>query len=611
MRISLKMKIVGIAIIPLVLVMIIFTTVSTSSIISEGETRIVDYRIKLIDDVKERLKTRTEIAVNSIRKFQTDENSEESKQKAMEMVKNLKYGDSGYFWINDFYPKMVMHPNSPELDGTSLRENKDPNGVYLFNEMVKVAKANGEGYVPYMWPKPGFDKPQPKMSYVMAFTQWDWIIGTGVYIDDIDRLIAIEEVKVKNGVQSMVIQNIVIGLILIIIISLGAYFFVNSTVTKRIFDLVNSLKNIENKADFSIRASVEGSDEIAESKQAFNDLITSIQFSIQDLNTVLTAMSNGDLTQKITTDAKGDLDDLKISANKSIDMLKQIIIDVMEASAQVNSGSEELSRSSQSLAAGTTQQAASVEEISSSMSEVGSQTKINSENATSAKQLSQKMMEIVENGNRQMDLLLVSMNEINETSTNVNKIIKVIDEIAFQTNLLALNAAVEAARAGKYGKGFAVVAEEVRNLASRSAEAARSTTQLIETSVGRVEEGVKNSENTAQILQEISTNATKVNDLVSEIAASSIEQTKGIEEVNSGLNQINSVIQQNASISEEAASSSEQLSALAQQLQYMMKQFEVGEREDQGGFRKTVEFEQDYHESEMTRRTIPKPQLTI
>ncbi len=610
MKVSLKMKIVGIAVIPLVLVMIIFTTVSTSSIISEGKTRIEDYRVKLLDDVKARLKTRTEIAINSIRKFHADEDSEESKKNAMEMVKNLKYGKSGYFWINDFYPKMVMHPNNPQLNGTSLRENKDPNGVYLFMEMVKVSKANDEGYVPYMWTKPGFDEPQPKMSFVMAFNPWEWIIGTGVYIDDIDRLIAIEESKINSEVESMVIQNIVIGLILITIISIAAFFFVNATVTKRIFDLVNSLKAIEDKADFSIRTNVEGSDEIAESKQAFNDLIVSIQLSIQNLNVVLTAMSNGDLSQKITAESKGDLEDLKISANKSIEMLKQIIIDVMEASSQVNSGSEELSRSSQSLAAGTTQQAASVQEISSSMNEVGAQTKINSKNASSANQLSHKMMEIVEKGNKQMSLLLTSMNEINETSTNVNKIIKVIDEIAFQTNLLALNAAVEAARAGKYGKGFAVVAEEVRNLASRSAEAARNTTELIETSVNRVEEGVRNSENTAQLLQEISTNATEVNDLVAEIAASSLEQTKGIEEVNSGLNQINSVIQQNSSISEEAASSSEQLSALAQHLQHMMKQFKVGRKTGQGDFRKLVELEQEADQPRITRPALPK-ELTI
>jgi len=172
-----------------------------------------------------------------------------------------------------------------------------------------------------------------------------------------------------------------------------------------------------------------------------------------------------------------------------------------------------------------------------------------------------------------MSQLSESMTEINETSANVTKIIKVIDEIAFQTNLLALNAAVEAARAGKYGKGFAVVAEEVRNLASRSAEAAKNTTELIEASFSRVEEGVKNTESTATILEDISGSANKVNDLVSEIAAASVEQTGGIEEINRGLNQINSVIQQNASISEEAAAASKELSSQSDKLQAMMKRF--------------------------------------
>jgi methyl-accepting chemotaxis protein len=575
MKITLRTKIVAIASIPLLLAMILFTAVSVSSMIASGTSRVTKYRESLLEDVKERLKTRTELAVNAINKHYKEGDNDQSKESAGNLIRQMTYGKSGYFWINDFFPKMVMHPFSPHLEGKSLRDFKDPNGVHLFNEMVEVSKAHGEGFVPYMWPKPGVEEPQPKMSFVMAFKPWNWIIGTGVYIDDIDRMVVAEKAEIDREVQDMIIRSIVICVVLIVLIGFVAFIFVSRTITRRIYDLVNNLKSIEESADFSTRTEVEGSDEIAESQKAFNELMVSLQMSFSHLTDILGSIAEGDLSRQMTIESKGDLETLKISINDSIKMLQQIILDVKEASIQVNSGADELSRTSQSLAAGTSQQAASIEEITSSMGEVGAQTRTNTESATSARKISAQMMDIVEEGNQQMGLLTQSMAEINDTSADVNKIIKVIDEIAFQTNLLALNAAVEAARAGKYGKGFAVVAEEVRNLAGRSAEAAKNTTELIGTSVSKVEEGVKNSELTAGVLEKINTNAAKVNDLVSEIAAASIEQTGGIEEVNKGLHQINSVIQQNASISEEAASASEELSSIAQHLQEMMRKFTV------------------------------------
>ncbi len=581
MRLSLKAKLIGIAIVPLLVTIVVSTFISVSSIVSQGNQRVEIYRERLNRDVEERLQTRTEIAVNAIRKYYNDEDSEVSKKAAMEMVKNLKYGKSGYFWINDFRPMMVMHPYSPHLDGKMLDTFKDPNGVFLFNEMVKVSEADGEGFVPYMWPKPGFENPQPKNSFVKAFKEWGWIIGTGVYIDDIDRLVDEERAKIDDEIQSTISKNIAIGVILILIIGVIAYFIVNNTLIKRIYDLVSSLKTAEEKADFSMRLDSDGTDEIGQSKKAFNSMISSIESSISSLNTVLAAVSQGDLSQKIDKKSKGDLEQLRISTNRSVEMLQEIIKDIKKASMQANLGADELAKSSQSLASGASQQAASLEEISSSLSEVESQTKTNSDHATSAKSLCSQMLESIETGNQHMKTMISSMNEINETSNNVNKIIKVIDEIAFQTNLLALNAAVEAARAGKYGKGFAVVADEVRNLASRSAEAAKNTTDLIQASFKRVEEGVSNSRETAKTLEDINTSASKVNDLVTHIAAASVEQSTGLEEVNKGLSQINSVIQQNASISEQAASASEEMSSLSKQLQLQMNQFVTTEEESE------------------------------
>ncbi len=301
-----------------------------------------------------------------------------------------------------------------------------------------------------------------------------------------------------------------------------------------------------------------------------------------DVNDVMSGVSDGDLSRRITIDTDAHLETLKQSINSTLNMLAQTISQVKTAAQQIDSGTSQVSSAAQSLASGATEQAASLEEISSSMDEIGSKAKTNSENAQQAQVLSHQTSDEADRGNKQMDSMLASMEKINETSSNMSKVIKVIDEIAFQTNLLALNAAVEAARAGKYGKGFAVVADEVRNLAGRSAKAAKDTTELIETSITEIENGVKNADQTAEILKGFVKSIGKVNDFISEISDASQEQATGASEINTSLTQVNDVVQQNSSISEETASASEELSSLADILMNLMNQFKLEQ-----GVRKT------------------------
>ncbi len=295
--------------------------------------------------------------------------------------------------------------------------------------------------------------------------------------------------------------------------------------------------------------------------------VDSIQETMEDL-------AKGNLTVQMSEGSlKGDLAIIATSINESVSLLNDAISQVSAVSEQVAVGAEQLQSSSQALASGTTEQAAGLEEIGSTMQEIGVRAKSNNQRANQASELSGKTLQIVDRGNQQMSDMLDSITKINTSSADISKIIRVIDEIAFQTNLLALNAAVEAARAGKYGKGFAVVAEEVRNLAGRSAEAAKDTSRLIENSIKEVEHGVESANKTAEYLEEISLSINEFNRLVIDITEASNEQRNSSQEMNVAISQVNNVVQENSSISEETASSSEELSSQAVLLKQLVAHF--------------------------------------
>ncbi|MBD3410485.1 MAG: HAMP domain-containing protein, partial [Ignavibacteriales bacterium] len=265
--------------------------------------------------------------------------------------------------------------------------------------------------------------------------------------------------------------------------------------------------------------------------QGFNDTMDAIVDPINEASAVLRKMATGDMTSSMTGDYRGDHQALQESVNTLVENINEILEQVNATSDEVLAGSAQVSDASVSLSQGATEQAASLEEISSSMNELSSQTKMNAENANQASSLAVQARKSTERGDAGMQNLTEAMGEINESSKNISKIIKVIDEIAFQTNLLALNAAVEAARAGRHGKGFAVVAEEVRNLAARSAKAAKETAEMIETAIKRSENGFEIVNETAEILKEVTENSTKTADIVAEIAAASNEQAQGIMQI--------------------------------------------------------------------------------
>ena len=372
----------------------------------------------------------------------------------------------------------------------------------------------------------------------------------------------------NSALAAMSVTIMVIGIVVGVILAILIGILIARVLSKPINEMVEVAEKLA-LGDVNVDIQVDSQDEIGNLAASFRRMIENIRGQAL----VAEQIAAGDLTVEVPIRSEEDILGKKLA--EIVEINNEVLGNIVSSSEQVAAGSKQVSDSSIALSQGAAEQASSIEELTASIEEISSQTNLNADNAREANNLADEAKTHATEGNREMGQMLRAMEEINESSSNISKIIKVIDEIAFQTNILALNAAVEAARAGQHGKGFAVVAEEVRNLAARSADAARETTEMIEGSIKKTEDGTKIARDTAEALGEIVTDIERVADLVSNIAVASDEQARGIGQINEGIMQVSQVVQTNSATSEESAAASEELSGQAALLQEMVGKFKL------------------------------------
>lgn len=366
-------------------------------------------------------------------------------------------------------------------------------------------------------------------------------------------------------------------LLIAVIITIRLVFYLTKQIAKPMVCLSEYVKVIGEKGSFktdkniseNLKAYAAVKDEIGTSINAVTDMIEHLKY----ISSQLSVVADGDLSVKINL--ASDDDEMGNALYGMVKNLNSMFSIINDSSDQVNSGAQQVSNASQALSHGTTEQASAIEQLSASIAQIHSQVNKNAQDSSNADNLSEQALINVGKCGGSMKNMLDAMAEINNSSVQISKIIKVIEDIAFQTNILALNAAVEAARAGEAGKGFAVVADEVRALAGKSAEAANQTTMLIENSVQSVKNGMQIAQSTAQELEEVAEKTKGVSQIISAISKSSTEQAQAINQINMGIDQISSVVQTNAATAEQSAAASEELTSQADVLKYEINKFKL------------------------------------
>ena len=472
---------------------------------------------------------------------------EQAQKQAMETIRSLRYAGQEYFWINDQTPVMVMHPTNPKLEGQNLSGFKDPDGKALFDEMVQISKRQGAGQVDYRWPKPGSTDPVHKISYVELFQPWGWIIGSGVYADDVQA--EFRALALNASLVGLAIAALVAGLLAIILRS----------ITQPLQQAVNAMANI--------------------------------------------ASGDGDLTRNLDTHGRDELTTLSRHFNAFTDKLREVIRRSLESAKTLEQAAHDLGQLASEAQQHSQQQSQQMELVATAVNQVtyGVQDVAkNAEHASSevhtAEEQAQQGQENIEASLQQIDQLSATIHDAVEViqtlaqeSTQIGSVLEVIRSIAEQTNLLALNAAIEAARAGEQGRGFAVVADEVRLLAQRTQQStaeiqgmierlqtnSEAAVKVIDASSQASQRTIEQARQAGESLQQITNGLRNLTGLNASIASATLQQSHVVEDINQNVTEVAGLAHNNALAAEQSSQAGHHLGQLAEQLNRLLGQFRV------------------------------------
>ncbi|WP_373266481.1 methyl-accepting chemotaxis protein [Hungatella hathewayi] len=405
-------------------------------------------------------------------------------------------------------------------------------------------------------------------------------VGSCLTIDNVGWKLITYMPQKEFSANTIRIRNIILEIYLVLSVLVAIAILVVSNLITSPVKRLNLAARQMAEGDLDIKIDVQGKDEVGQLAESLNRLAGRLNEYIQYIDESSEALKNlaaGNLAVKLKLSYEGDFAKIKNSFIQATDMIHETITRITSSADQVSTGAQHVSDAAQSLSQGVSEQASSVEELAAAISEISEQVTSNAENAKQARDKAKKVGEEMAASNRKMGEMNQAMEAIRDSSGEIGKIIKTIEDIAFQTNILALNAAVEAARAGEAGKGFAVVADEVRNLAGKSAEASKNTTEMIEASISAVENGTRIAKETAQSMLVAVEGARDVTDTIDRISSASELQAQSILQITQGVDQISSVVQTTSATAEESAASSEQMMGQAEYLKESVGYFQLKE----------------------------------